>query len=267
MVFYPDITKQEQTMQHNNFEILKKYIGKRVQKSNLSFDLEKIIYGNNFLFKYLKNKKFKNALYIGLGHGFYAILTILQGYVENITGVDPYDDEQGGEGCEDSDYEGLKAMTAEYNMDEALSIKKMSIDDFLKNEKDRYDLIIARDVLHHIFKNPNLISKTDMHEQAINLFKQLKNLAHENTLFIVSDVGRYGLLPLLKKWGIVHDSVRYYNKQPSGEWTSAMKKADWQLIKRYNYVPFKLRNISLLFRGYLNQYFLANRYFLYFKNK
>ena len=254
-------------MQDKKLEVLKKYIKKRVQKSNLSFDLEKIIYGNQYLFKYLKNKKFKNALYIGLGHGFYSLLTILQGYVKTITGVDPYYDEDGGEGCEEFDYENLKAMAAEYNMEESLIIKKATINDFLKNENEKFDLIIARDVLHHVFKNPQLISRTEMYGQAVNLFKHLKKFAHNDTCFIVSDVGRYGLLPLLKKWGIVNDSVRYYNKQPSGEWIRAMKEAGWQLLKRYNYTPFNLRKISFLFKGYLNQYFLANRYFLYFVKK
>ena len=148
-------------MSKNQIEQLKDFIEKRRMRSNekgrsLSVSIDKMSYSNSVSVGSY-NKKFDNALFVGVGHGHDVLMHLINGYVDKVDGVDPY---YALDGNDDLDYENLVNLTQDLGLNERLTIYKETIQTYLSNCKKNYDLIVLPDVLHHIFVTEKLALKT-----------------------------------------------------------------------------------------------------------
>ena len=159
-------------MSKSQFEQLKNYIEKRKTRSNnkgraLSISINKMEYSNRVsLGNY--NKKFDNALFVGVGHGHDVLMHLINGYIKKADGVDPY---FALDGNDDLDYSNLINLTQDLGLSDRLTIYKKTIQTYLDNCKKNYDLIVLPDVLHHIFVTEKLLNHSEWFDECVDLFQ------------------------------------------------------------------------------------------------
>ena len=75
----------------------------RGKRRGLTGDVVRLRYANDCFYNSVEQPS-ESVLYVGVGHGLDALLTLNDGLVNNITGVDPFIGEHGND---DEDYESL----------------------------------------------------------------------------------------------------------------------------------------------------------------
>ncbi|MDX1488263.1 MAG: class I SAM-dependent methyltransferase [Acidiferrobacterales bacterium] len=200
-------------------------------------------------------------MYVGVGHGFDALLALNTGLTEHIIGVDPYIDSDGND---NEDYDHLMNMLDEFNMQDCFSIERMTIQKFLQNNSGRFDLIICNDVLHHIFWTDALLSESELFPEALSLFRMLRKASRPGGNLVVADVERHGLRQILSALGVLKTSVNYGTKQPRREWCRAAANAGWMLANQANYVPWRLRGQMKIWSGLMGRFTVCDKYLLHF---
>lgn len=237
-------------------------IHERARKRGLSVSFEKMQYAGNVFLESLPQDRFKNALFIGVGHGHDALLSLANGNIERVVGVDPYIESDGNG---DEDYRDLIEAIRDYGLGERFAVHKATIEEFLDYNNESFDLIVIADVLHHIFVTRDRLVKSSLFDDARSLFRSLKEAAPGGYLAI-SDVQRYGLRPWATRLGILKGNVNYATKQSHWQWDRAIVEAGWARIGMKNYIPYRLRNLSPLLGGNLGRWTICSKYFLYYKN-
>ena len=253
-------------MSKNQIEQLKDFIEKRRMRSNekgrsLSVSIDKMSYSNSVSVGSY-NKKFDNALFVGVGHGHDVLMHLINGYVDKVDGVDPY---YALDGNDDLDYENLVNLTQDLGLNERLTIYKETIQTYLSNCKKNYDLIVLPDVLHHIFVTEKLLSHSECFDECVNLFQNFYDKTDNQCDLLISDAPRFGLRANLTKKGVINSHVNYRTKQPSVEWKLAAEKAGWTHKSTEFYIPYALRQLSIILKIPVFSWIISNRYFIRFK--
>ena len=246
-----------------DLDVFKTIINERALRRNLSITFTKMKYALNEFLDINTPSLAKRALFIGVGQGHNAILAMLEGRIENIDGVDPY---VGSDGNDDYDYYELKKLISLYKLDDNFFIHKESIEEFLLKNKNKYDLIVIEDVLHHIFVTCELLSKSILYESSKKLFWDLWEASSKGCILAIAESPRNGLRPFLVKNRLLRESVDYSTKQPSIEWCKVANKK-WSFISYKNYIPYSLRKCKLLLKYRFISPLFATKYFLYFRAK
>ncbi len=250
-------------MDSNN--LLKDKITERAKRRKLTVSIEKMRYANESMLNYENGNTFKNALYVGVGHGHDVLLSLMDEFIENAVGVDPYCDKDGNP---EHEYEELISNISELKLDNRFSVVKSNVEDYLKNiETERFDLVVLSDVLHHIFVSRAPLAKSSCFIECIKLFSMLKNASLPGAVMIIHDMQRHGLRPWLSRIGIPNSKINYKTKQNEQQWIKAAQKGGWYLDRIDTYVPHALRNWGWVLNNQIGRYTLSNRYTVYFVNK
>jgi len=253
-------------MSKSQFEQLKNYIEKRKTRSNnkgraLSISINKMEYSNRVsLGSY--NKKFDNALFVGVGHGHDVLMHLINGYIKKADGVDPY---FALDGNDDLDYSNLINLTQDLGLSDRLTIYKKTIQTYLDNCKKNYDLIVLPDVLHHIFVTEKLLNHSEWFDECVDLFQGFYKITNNECDLLISDAPRFGLRANLAKKRIIKSHVDYKTKQPSEQWRLAVEKAGWTYQSTEFYIPYAFRQLSIILKIPIFSWFISNRYFIRFK--
>ena len=243
----------------SSYPLLEKAIQKRIHKRGLHGDLSHMQYFNRCLLQDANENKISRALYVGVGHGHNALLSLMEGRVETVVGVDPF---ISSDGNDSEDYYDLLRLIDECGLGERFTVEKTDVAAYLKKSCAPFDLIICSDVLHHIFVTEKLLHESDAFSQSADLFKNFAQVIHKEGLLIISEVQRNGIRQILKKSGLGKTHMDYRTKQPWQEWNQAAIQAEWILKRVRNYVPYRFRKMHGIFEGLLARYTLCDKYFL-----
>ena len=246
------------------YKLIEQDIQERADKRGLHGTISHIRYFNRCLNQFIKKGKHKKALFVGVGHGHNAAICLLDGLVEYVIGVDPYIADDGNNS---EDHKKLLTIIDSCNLRERFKVEKKTIQSYLEDVSEDFDLIICSDVLHHIFVTEEHLSKSDLSSQAIHLFKRFSDISRDNGMLVISEVQRYGIRPFLKNAGFIKKNMDYRTKQPWVEWKKAAVEADWDFVNIRNYVPYRFREKRKVFEGILGRYTLCDKYFLYYSKK
>jgi SAM-dependent methyltransferase len=196
---------------------------------------------------------------VGCGHGLDALLAILDGHIESVVGVDPY--EKGGNNYDD--YVELLKLIEECSLKDRFIVERTDCESHINGIEDDFDLIVAADVMHHIFATRSLLHLSSLYTKAASLFKSFARSTKPHGMIAISEVHRDGLRPFLKKLGILKTHLSYGDKQNWHEWHRPAVEAGWKLVSVKNYVPYAFRAQRWLWNGSLGHKTLCDRYFLY----
>ena len=199
---------------------------------------------------------------MGVGHGHDALVALLDGLTRSAVGVDPYIDSHGNDG---EDFARLMELRKHCGLASAFHIERESIESFLVKNVEAFDHIICNDVLHHIFESEILLSRSPLFPSATSLFERLWDIAKPDAELLISDVGRHGARPWLRRCGMMSGNVDYGTKQPWKESNFAATHAGWQLEMVRNYIPFPLRNFGGPLTGAIGRFTLCERYILKYR--
>ena len=245
--------------------LLAEKINERAKRRRLTVSMAKMRYAHNLFFKHFKGQKFPNALYVGVGHGHFALLSLLDEIADNIVGVDPYYDKDGNSEYE---YEELISTINELKLEKRFKVVKSTVEEYLESViNERFDLIVLSDVLHHIYDSRVLLTESSSWHECIKLFSKLKDNSEPGAVMTIHELQRHGLRPWLARIGIINSNINYDKKQNERQWIKAAKQGGWKLDRIDTYIPHSCRNWGWLFNNWLGRYTLSNRYTIYFKNK
>ena len=237
-------------------------VRERSIRRGIHTDPERLVYANEGIYRWC-GKTPKSTLYVGVGHGFDALLALRANSTERITGVDPYID---ADGNDNADYGHLIDLIGEFRMNERFVVERTSIQEYLARSTEIFDLIVCNDVLHHIFWTEELLTESRFFPDAIDLFSGLRSVSRSDATLVVADVERHGLRQLLSNTGVIDTSVVYRAKQPREEWCRAAVEAGWVRAGETNYVPWAFRSQAWLWSGMLGRLTLCDKYLLCFRN-
>lgn len=237
-------------------------VNERSRRRGIHTDSVRLLYANECVYQWCRVPP-RRSLYIGVGHGFDALLALKTGLTEHIIGVDPYIDSDGND---NEDYGHLMTMLEEFEMQDRFSIERRTIQDYLQDHSGGFDLIVCNDVLHHIFWTDALLSESEFFPEAVSLFRELREVTIPGGNLIVADVERHGLRQILSALGVLKTSVDYGAKQPRREWCHAAAEAGWVLENQANYVPWGLRGQAKIWSGSLGRFSVCDKYILHFSS-
>lgn len=245
-----------------NEQKLSEIITKRALKRGLSVDINRMSYAFDSLFASLGERSFNNALFVGIGHGHDALFMLLQDKARTIIGVDPYIETDGNG---QDDYNALIEASKTLSLSHRIQVYQGTIQEYLiQNTKDKFDLVIISDVLHHIFVTTDPLSQSNLYLEACELFASLRRNSTEDAVLAIADVERHGLRPLLHTYGPLKRQVEYNTKQSAKEWNKAITAGGWTLFNSKNYVPYAMRKAKFLEKGLIARKTLLERYYLYY---
>lgn len=248
-------------MNNQALEDLAQSIRARSEHRGIHVDLEKIRYSIHQFYQNVPAFYRRKALYVGVGHGQDALLAMLEGLVESVVGVDPYE----GGGNDDDDYSDLLSLINKFKLADNFLVQKGTIEDYLQQEGDPVSVVVCCDVLHHIFETETPLRQSDCYDNAIELFQQMNKACGKDGMLMISDVQRNGFRPAMAKRGYLKTPVNYRTKQNWQEWHAAAKEAGWKLKRKEIYIPFAFQNVGWMFRNTLGLYTLCDRYFLFYE--
>ena len=247
-------------MTHNNvIGQVKASIIRRSKKRQLHGTLDHLRYFNTCFFENVPDIYRKKVLYVGCGHGLDAMLAILDGHIDTVIGIDPY--EKGGN--DDEDYIELVNLIERCSLKDRFIVKRTDCESYINGIEDEFDLVVAVDVMHHIFATRSLLHVSPLYPRAVALFKSFANAMKPQGMIAISEVHRDGLRPMLKRLGLLKTHFSYGNKQNWREWNRPAVETGWKLKSVKNYVPYAFRAQRWLWGGILGHKTLCDRYFLY----
>ena len=245
------------------YDDLSEHIYHRAQRKKLSVSMENMQYAHSLMFRPVSDRHFRNALYVGVGHGHDAILTLLNNRAEAVIGVDPFLKEDGND---DEDYLSLLNLIEEMKLKDRFDLRRTTIEEFLTSCRSQFDLIVASDVFHHIFVTRRKLSRDfGVAAQLNTLCSDLFGVARDEGVLLVSEVERHGIRPILNKLGLHKTNVGFSTKQSAGQWRRGIESSGWNSTGIGNYVPHRLRRWFFLKWGLLPRMTVCNRYHLYFR--
>ena len=162
---------------------------RRAKRRNLTVNLEKMAYVDQWIFSHTKSTC-RNALYVGVGHGHDALYALLEGNVDRVVGVDPYIE---SDGSDEQDYNELRELIEKYELQDRFKVYKTTVQDYLIHSEEIFDHVFLIDVLHHIFATKNRLQKSKCFVEAVDLFKSIWERTDHGGRLIAVEVERYGL--------------------------------------------------------------------------
>jgi len=228
---------------------------RRAKRRNLTVDLEKMAYVDQWIYSHTK-RTCKNVLYVGVGHGHDALYALLRGNVEKVIGVDPYIE---SDGSDKQDYNELKELIDKYDLHDRFELYKTTIQDYLAHTEEMFDHVFLIDVLHHIFATKSRLRQSRYFAEAVALFKSIWEHTNYGGRLIAVEVERYGLRQLLVRMGFIKSFIDYSTKQPWYEWTAALSKANFSYAEKSTYIPWALRRLKRLFNNSVGLYTLSDK--------
>ena len=134
-----------------------------------------------------------------------------------------------------------------------MEIKKMDLKEFHKeNPKNKFDIVLISNVLHHIFPSPVLLNNV---VEYLNLVA--KFLKTPGGLLLIREVMPINISQVIHS--LNKDSVNFSTKQFPGFWLRAIKETDFFNYFFYQYhVPFKLRLFFPVIESLKSVRFLAS---------
>jgi len=247
-----------------NKSILEKSINSRRIEKELSINMKKLHYAIKYYYHHT-NKKVERLLVIGIGHGHDAILSLLEGYVELIDGVDPF---YAADGNDDRDYNELLEIINKLELTNNINVHKLTIQDYLKNKKNMiglYDMVIIPDTLHHIYVTKSKISNSKYKNDCVQLFKSIYEVVKPGGHLCISEAPRNGVIPMLTKCQLIKTEVDYSTKQQMAEWKNILKETSWSYKGYSIYIPNAFKILYILNKFRCLSYVFSSRYFLYYK--
>jgi SAM-dependent methyltransferase len=249
-------------MQSKDLVYLEKSILKKTARSSyLRVDIKRLRYVNSCLYSAIPKENRSTVLNVGVGHGHDAILALLDGSVANVLGVDPYIATAGNSNV---DYQELLALIDAYDLADHFAVERNTIENYLDNNTESFDLIILSNLLHHVFVTEKPLSRSDCFSAAVELFKNLAAASNPGGMLVISDAQRHGIRPFLSNLGVLKGSVDYQTKQSWSEWNKAVTRAGWALNKVQNYIPYGFRKQRWLWSGAWGRHTLCHQYFLFY---
>lgn len=242
---------------------MEKSIAQRAIIRGLTVDYKKLEYFVKEFFNPIDLPQNAKALFVGLGHGHDAVLALAETTLSTIVGVDPFI-ENHGNGV--SDHDELINLVNELGLSEKIEIKKMHVQEYLRDCVEKFDVIVCADVLHHIFVTPLSLNKSECAREAEELFKSFHSVLNRDGRLLISETSRHGLRPFLAKRNVLKTEVDYTTKQDFSEWVICASNAAWNLERVSNYVPYQLRNFSRYFPDNWARYTYCDRYFIEFSH-
>lgn len=250
-------------MESSNSARLEVAIAERATRRGLHVNLERVRYSNTCLLGDTRQKP-PSILVVGVGHGHDIMTALADGLLSSATGVDPFIESDGNG---DVDYSELLELIQKTGMNDRCRVVRSTIQEHLATSDMKYDLVLAADVLHHIFVTRERLVNSEQYESAIALFSELYKVTEPWGRMIISETSRLGLRPQLTNWGVLKGCVDYRTKQNQGQWTRAVESAGWRRCLLRNYYPFAFKACATFLPGPLGRYSVCDRYVLRFAKK
>lgn len=200
------------------------------------------------------------VLDVGCGHGHFLVLLCKQYGFERGVGIDPY---VPGDGNEECDHTLLLELMSDEGLSERVSTSREPVQHYLgSGAGERFSLILAADVLHHIFPTKRLLhEEAHSYRQCVELLSGLRNALSSQGVLVVDEVERHGLRCAVDSV-LGRRAVDWSTKQPHGEWCRALREAGFSRIRRVVYVPHPVRVFRPFLSNAIGAYLMCPRYFL-----
>lgn len=180
-----------------------------------------------------------NILDLGCGDGQLVINFSKLFSNANVTGVDKYTD------YKQSTERKVKAekLIAESGLSKRCKIVEADAFELPFPEK-RFDLIHARNSLHHMFVSHD----TDSIREITIFFKNIKGFLKEDGFLVISEIGpvnylSYARYIIPRRLFFINQAhnMDYKSKFPRQTWTSCLREAGFSIVFTEYYVPYRLR--------------------------
>ncbi len=235
---------------------LAEVISEKADERDLTISYDKLIYNIETWIDGVENRG--RVLDIGCGGGFALCLLCARYEFDYGIGVDPYIPEDGND---EEDYKALINLITDMGFRDRIEIFRSPIKIFFENhfEESNFDLVLMRDVLHHIFPSEKPLYKNfNMSEDCEKLLVNVRKRLHNKGTLLIEEVARTGLRQILLK----SKNVSYYNKQNISEWKKVLDAAGFKKIEVRTYVPYCLRLLRKLLDNPFGRKLCCTRYFL-----
>lgn len=187
----------------------------------------------------IRNNQINSILDLGCGNGELVISFSMLFPETNITGVDKYSD------YKQSIERKLNAEKLISNSGLSKQCKIVEADAFdLPFEDKEFNLIHARNSLHHMFDSQN----ADTPKKITSFLIDIKNLLKKNNHLVISEIGpvnylSYAKFLIPKKFFFINQAhnMDYKSKVSCRTWITCLKQAGFNIDLVEYYVPYRLR--------------------------
>lgn len=196
-----------------------------------------------------------NILDMGCGDGNLVINFAKRFETVNVTGIDKYSD------YKDSTERKANAesLISQFGLSERCTVVEANAFK-LPFEENYFDLIHARNSLHHMFNSNDTAAARDI----VAFFKKTKGLLKKNGVWVISEVGpvnylSYAKFLIPKKLFFINQAhnMDYKSKFPLKTWVDCLKETGFNVIIAEYYVPYRMRYLKTI---------LANDFFSRFSH-
>ncbi len=245
-------------MENTSFDSLITAMHARAERVGNFVDLERRRYLNDWIYG-PRTEKPSRVLYVGVGNGFEPLLALADGLCDEVVGIDPYIETDGNG---DEDHKSLLILIEKMGMNDRFKVIRKTVQEYLEDVDNKFDLIIFNHVLHHIFWLDEKLSDSPEFDDAKKLFADLIDVTADNGEMVISELCRSGVRPFLSNHKLVKSFVNYRTKQDWQEWDKAANTGGWKRRSLTNYVPYRLRTVPWVCAGKLGRMTLVETYLL-----
>lgn len=236
-------------------DIFEQAIAERSSRRGLCLDLARLDYQLGYGERFFLECG-ERVLFVGVGHGFDALRALQSGRVSVAVGVDPY---FGDHGNDEGDLDTLVKLAGRMGLAERLSVHRMAVQEYLRDNREPFTGMVVFDVLHHIFEDSRNLRSTSRWRELVDFMRLLHAGLAPGGGVLIQETEPVGLRQLATRMGWLKGTVDYSTKQSWRVWAGAASKAGFEVKKRTTYVPFALRRLRPLFCGLPGLYTVSDR--------
>jgi len=206
---------------------LEQHIEKWSKSKGANVSLDSFRYEFEQFKEIVGKQKFPRVLEIGSGSGLFLTYLLVSSHSDQCVGIDPVYEK---DGTKKNEVHKTREIIEEMNIKNKIDLRFQTFQGFLKSGEDKYDLIIFRDSLHHIYPKEGKDSK----KESIRNLSRVKSFLKDNGHIYILEESRphflYRLGHDLHRLLRGNDKMDWKDKRTKGEWKNILKEAGFQEI-------------------------------------